>query len=107
MLFALILAFGVVFGGTHAYASAHDYGDAHAGAHLSSQHGDELGADDENTAGEPQGKEVAHSHVTMGPLPSAQDGASRFCKSASPPVIRAALALPSLGTAPPLEPPSV
>lgn len=104
MLLSLLLAFSVVFGGTHAYASAHDHEGAHAGQHMTSPHGDEHDADDEDAA-DPQGIEVAHSHVSMGAIPDSRIVESLILKTASLLPTRDVLALPSLGIPPPIEPP--
>ena len=106
MLLTLFLALAVVFGGTHAYAFAHGHDGAHAGSELSSVHSDEHeSTDQENTADLP-GTDVAHSHVAMGAIPDARGVENLTLNTASLLSIRDALALPSLGIAPPLEPPS-
>lgn len=109
MLLTFLLAFAVVFGGTHAYASAHDHDGAHAGQHLASLHGDEHDADakdaDDKDAADSQGTEVAHSHVSMGAIPDSRIVDSLILKTASVLPMRNVMALPSLGIPPPLEPP--
>lgn len=105
MLLTLLLAFAVVFGGTHAYAFAHDHDSGHAGSHLASAHGDETDTDDRKSA-DSQGTEVAHSHVSMGAIPDSRIVDVLILKAASLLPIRDVLALPSLGVPPPLEPPS-
>ena len=105
MLLTLLLAFAVVFGGTHAYAAAHDHDGAHAGQHLASQHGDEHDAGDMDAA-DSQGTEVAHSHVSMGAIPDSRIVDSLIMKTASLLPMRDVMALPSLGIPPPIEPPS-
>ena len=105
LLLTFLLAFAVVFGGTHAYASAHEHDGAPAGQHLASPHGDEHDADDKDAA-DSQGTEVAHSHVSMGAIPDARGVDNLVLKTASLLPISDVLALPSLGFPPPLEPPS-
>ena len=104
MLLTLLLAFAVVFGGTHAYASAHDHDGAHAGEHLASPHDDEHDADDKDAA-DPQGTDVAHSHASMGAIPDSRIVDGLILKTASLLPMRDVMALPSLGIPPPLEPP--
>ena len=105
MLLTLLLAISVVFGGTHAYALAHDDDGAHAGQHLASPHGDEHDGDDKDAA-DSQGTEVAHSHVSMGAIPDSRIVDSIILKTASVLPVRDVMALPSLGIPPPIEPPS-
>lgn len=104
MLLTLLLAFAVVFGGTHAYAFAHDHDDAHSGSHLTSPQGDEDGTDDRDPA-DSQGTEVAHSHVSMGAIPDTRGVEDLISRTASLLPIRDVMALPSLGIPPPIEPP--
>lgn len=105
MLLTLLLAFAVVFGGTHAYASAHDHDGAHAGQQLASPHGDAHDAD-ETDAADPKSADVAHSHVSMGAIPDSRRVDSLILKTASLLPTREVMALPSLGIRPPIEPPS-
>lgn len=105
LLLALLLALAVVFGGSHTHASAHPYEGAHAASDLTSPQGGENDTD-ERDAADSQGTEVAHNHVSIGPAPDARGVDTFVLKARSLPPIRSVLALPSLGTAPPLEPPA-
>lgn len=106
MLLTLFLALAVVFGGTHAYAFAHGHDDAHAGSELSSVHSDEHVSNDQESTGDSPSTEIAHSHVAMGAIPDSLGVGHLSLSAASLLPIRDARALPSLGVAPPLEPPS-
>ena len=105
ILLTLFLALAVFFGGTHAYAFTHDHAAAHAGSPLLSHHDGEEESDEEGTA-DSQSKEVAHSHVVMGAVSDSREAGFQIFKASSVMPIRDVLALPSLGIAPPLEPPS-
>ena len=105
VLLTLFLALAVFFGSTHAYAFERQHRDAHAGSALSSAHADDHDSGSEEDS-DSQGQDVAHSHVAMAAVPDPRDAGERFSGTATVLVIRAVLALPSLGYPPPLEPPS-
>lgn len=105
VLLTLFLALAVFFGSTHAYAFAQDHDDAHAGSALSSAHVDDHDSNSEEDS-DAQGQDVAHSHVAMDAVPDSRTADNRLLETAADLAIGDARALPSLGIAPPLEPPS-
>lgn len=108
ILLTIFLALAVVFGGTHAFAFAHGHG--HSDVHAESEHSllqsDERHSTDQESGRDSPSTEVAHSHVSMGAIPERRGVENITLKTASLFPIRNALALPSLGIAPALEPPS-
>ena len=104
ILLTLFLALAVFFGSTHAYAITHDH-DAHSASALSQPISGEQDSDDQSAA-DSKGKEVAHGHSAMDAAPDSLGVGFQYFKAASVMPIREVMALPSLGIAPPLEPPS-
>ena len=111
-LLTLLLALAVFFGSTHAYAVDPEHHGAHAGSTHSAEHADGLDSGSQNSdaqgqgQGQGQGQDVAHSHVAMDAVPGSSGPGDRLFRTASLLLMRDAMALPSLGIAPPLEPPS-
>ena len=106
LILTLLLGLTVIFGGTHANAFSPHHEDSHVGSPLSSAHDGDEESGQQGSSANSQINEAAHGHVAMGEAPDTRGMDNRLSKATSVLPIREATALPSLGIAPLVEPPS-